>query len=483
MTERAGLADDDHSGTAGPPVVAIIGGGFSGAVLAHQLARRAPDLFRIVVIEPRESLGGGVAYSTADPAHRINVPATRMTFVPSDPCHFDRWLKADGALDEDPAAVTPDGRAFPRRAVFGRYAAETIEAYLLSEAIEHRCAAAAAVERTAEGLFRIKLEDGGVIEAAKIAFGATHPSPRPPAGLVGIEDDPRLVIDTQNAAALDALSPDARVLIVGTGLTMADIVASLERRGHRGPITAVSRNGLLSRGHAASPGEFGDFSTSPSRTALSLLRRIRSTVRAAETAGTPWQHVLDGVRNQGGAIWEALPVRERRKLVRRLRSFWDVHRFRVAPQVEAAIERLRSTGQFTLLVGEPAAAASNRDAISVTLKLKRGGRETRDYDAVLLATGPAHRSLCESSPLARSLEQAGLVRLDKVGLGFETDRSSLAIGADGARSENFWIVGPLARGTFGELMGLPEVARHAEAVAGRIIKSALVLPDDAYEAA
>lgn len=34
--------------------------------------------------EPRDALGRGLAYSTADPAHRINGPASKMTLINSD---------------------------------------------------------------------------------------------------------------------------------------------------------------------------------------------------------------------------------------------------------------------------------------------------------------------------------------------------------------------------------------------------------------
>ena len=44
-------------------------------------------------------------------------------------------------------------------------------------------------------------------------------------------------------------SKDATVLILGTGLTMADYVLTLLREGHRGPIVAISRRGLMAKGH------------------------------------------------------------------------------------------------------------------------------------------------------------------------------------------------------------------------------------------
>lgn len=448
------------------PTLAIVGGGFCGAVCAHQLARRAPGRWRIVVIEPRAELGRGVAYSSEDPAHRINVPALRMSFVPSDPCHFDRWLKADRALREDPAAVMPDGRAFPRRSVFGRYVAETVEPYLAAGSIEHRMTGAASI-RKAGGVFEIALDDG-TLRADAIAIAATHPSPGAPAALAGLAGDPRFIGDTQDRAALDAVDPDARVLIVGTGLTMADIVASLDARGHRGPIVAVSRRGLLSRGHTDIPGEFGDFSSRPSRTARELVRNIRTAVAAAERQGRPWHNVLDAVRTQARAIWGALDDRERRVVARRLRPFWDVHRFRVAPQVEAAIARLREAGRLEILTGEPVAGQARADALHVDFRLRSGASRGGDFDHVALATGPAHGSVVASNPVFASLAADGLIAPDAYCLGLATDPSGRAIGTDGRVSEAIWIVGPLARGAVGELMGLPEVARQAEAVAGAI---------------
>lgn len=469
MNAHAGPFNDGKRDNA--PTVAIVGGGFTGAAVAHQIARRAPGAFRIVVVEPRSQLGGGVAYSTREAAQRINVPASRMTFVQSDPCNFDRWLRADGVLRDDPAALLPDGRAFPARAVFGRYVAETVEPFLLSGAIEHLSTRVDEITPGADGRFTLKLGDGATVVADFVALAASHPAPTLPRALAGVASDPRLLRDTQSHASFDTVARDARVLIVGTGLTMADIVASLDARGHEGAIVAISRRGLLSRGHTDVAGEFGSFVEPPSTTALALLCRIRRTVAAAAAEERPWHHVLDVVRNQGPQIWAALPGPERAKLVKRLRPFWDVHRFRVAPQVEAATRRRLADGSLTLLVGEPVAATATEDGIEVTLKLKGGGVRIERFDAVALATGPAHRALVDEDPLVSGLARAGLVKLDDYGLGLAVDERSRVIGANGASSPNFWIAGPLARGTVGELMGLPEVTRHAEAVAGDIVKS------------
>ena len=453
--------------------VVIIGGGFTGAAIAYHLDRLAPGAASIVVVEPRSSLGGGLAYSTADPAHRINVPASRMSLDPDEPMQFDAWLDFTSALRDDPQARLPDGRAFPRRSAFGRYVQEKLSPALEAGRVIHKRAKVLAIDSQTNG-YAVELSTGETIHCDIAVIATTHPAPTPPAPLSqALADDPRFIPDANAPDALDGVRTYDRVLVVGAGLTMADIVASLDRRGHRGSITALSRRGQLPAQHppAASP-DFGDFVTAPATTTRHLVRAVRAAVVEAEAQGLPWQCVFDALRNQGRGIWAALEPGERRKLALRLRPFWDARRFRIAPQVQDVLEKRRREGTFESLAGSIRQVKPKPAAIAVDIRLRGLGQAvSRDVDAVVVATGPAHRDVLCSQPYLNRLEADGLVSLDAVGLGLATDMRGRAIGKAGQAIDTLLIGGPLARGTFGELMGLPEVTRHAVDIAREIAAS------------
>lgn len=456
------------------PIIAIIGGGVSGTAVAFHLLQRQslrPD--QLLIFEPRDRLGAGLAYDTRDPAHRINVPAAKMSLLPDDLEHFQRWLLEQDALADDDAAVAANGNLFPRRAVFGKYINSMIRPFIDEGRLTHVRQGVECIRRSGRR-WAIAGEGGQRVKADILVIATSHPSPLPPRLLQeALADHPRFVPDPTSPDALAAIRADDRVLVVGNGLTSADVIASLELRGHKGPITAVSRRGLRSRGHAQAKQDlFGDFVSNPSPTAVSLLRRVRAAIREAEGEGRSWHAVVDQVRAQGRYLWSALPIEERRRVVRHLRPFWDVHRFRVAPQVEAASEQAIGVGRLDVLAASVAAVQVADGVVDCRLRLSRSDRSIeRQFDAVVVTTGPGHRGILQSQGWIEGLAKAGCLAMDPTGLGLACDTQSRALDENGAIVPSLFISGPLARGTFGELMGLPEVVEHAVLVAEQVAGS------------
>ena len=296
-----------------PITVAILGGGLSGAAVAYHLARLLPPAaVDLVVIEPRADLGRGMAYSTPDPDHRLNVPDHKMTLRSDQPDHFRRWLHGPEAPRLPAKSALLTGEIYAPRLVFGSYVAAQMAPLLAAGQVRHIQAQVEAIRR--DRRYSLALSDGSSVCADLLILATTHPGAGVPREVAALQGHPAFIADPLAAGALDDIGPSERVLIIGNGLTSADIVASLHRRGHRGKITALSRHGYRSMPHGPNqPESSADFARAPARTALDLLRRVRKALEADAALGLTWHAVFDRLRGQGPAIWAALPQAERRR--------------------------------------------------------------------------------------------------------------------------------------------------------------------------
>ena len=113
-------ANDPHD-EPDPVDLAIVGFGFSGlATLANLTSAGQPLTVAIIADDPR---GIGLAYSTREPGHLLNVRAQRMGALASSPGDFAAWLaSSEGACVCSRLGVgVPGPDDFAPRAVFGAY--------------------------------------------------------------------------------------------------------------------------------------------------------------------------------------------------------------------------------------------------------------------------------------------------------------------------------------------------------------------------
>lgn len=444
--------------------ITIIGAGFTGSVLAIELARRATAGAAISLVGVPESYGRGVAYGEARIEHLLNVRARDLGATRDYPGEFADWLHlSERARD-----------AFLPRLVYGEYLQSRLQSaeQLAEAALERIEQEAIAVERIGRDAFRVHLADGSAFlsDAVVLAVGALPPQP-----LTGV--GPRLALDPGyigwpwQERAIDRIPADASVLVVGSGLTMADVAATLRRRRHRGPITVLSRHGLWPQ--AQTP-ERGEPIALPPGVLHALnrhdLRGVVRSLRALAPIVPDWRGLVDALRPYLQDFWRHLPEAQRRQFLRHLRPYWDMVRHRVAPAVAEDLATLRDSGQLQLLAGRLVRARRGEAGVEVSL-LERGRDTIRNerYDALVRATGLDTDFARTTHPLMANLRDAGLLSADPLGLGVDTNDRWEAIDRHGRAVRGLYVLGPLLRARLWEITAVPELRNAAHALARQLL--------------
>lgn len=441
--------------------VAIVGGGFSGTLLALKLIKAKPA-WRILLIDPAVWPGRGLAYGACEPYHLLNVPAHRMETGLTPP--FQDWLSGAGRhLDE--ALVEADGvlaDAFLPRELLGDYLQERLDE-VRSEDGGLRTIRGEAVALLDPPRRGIRLLDGREIACDLLVLATGNLPPRAPLPQdAWLHDHPAFVPDPWAPQALKGGDPDAAVLMLGTGLTMVDVALKLAAEGQRGPMIAVSRRGLLPTTHRAG-GAWAPF-VAPLLPAspLMLTQAIRAAAAQAERQGTPWQRVMDAVRPAIARVWETWTAKQRRQFLRHLRPRWDIHRHRMAPRVAARLDALLESAALTVLGGRVVEWTRRKGKVEARLKLRGLQTEqTLTVGRVINCTGPRSDLERPGNPLFADLARRRLIRPDPLGLGLESEDCAVQ-DADGRASDWLYAVGPLTRPALWEVTAVPEITAQID---------------------
>ena len=442
--------------------VAIVGSGFSGTLLALHLLRHsaAPD---IVLLDRSDAVGRGIAYSTRNPNHRLNVPAKRMSAFTNEPDDFLQWLNADGARGKPGDFVS--------RWLFGCYVRQRFDETVRGAPGRLKLVTgdvrAISMEPTG-GL--LHLVDGHDVYADQIVLATGNSVPQ----RLPMADEAFLASsyyrgDPWTPDALAKLDLDASVLLVGTGLTMVDMVISLLGSGHRGPIRAISRRGLLPHAHVSAPPQ-PYVSDDPCPTLCSKqLRRLRRDARAAAACGLSWQAVMDDVRHRVQEIWCRASEADRRRFLRHARPWWDIHRHRIAPDIALQIDQARTSGQLRIGAGRISLLRAGPDAAEIAYT-PRGCSEPVYAKAarVINCTGPACDIARSDDLLFQSLLSQGLAQPDKLRLGLNVTQQGEVIGSDGNVTPQLYAVGPITRGIWWEITSVPDIRGQCARLANHI---------------
>ncbi len=451
-----------------PPVIAIIGAGFCGALASMLLlGGELPAGSRVVLLErPRRRIGG-VAYDPPSERLLLNVPAERMSAFVDTPGDFVDFLRAA-------APAHAPGDFVPRR-LYGRYLEDRLERAAA------RAAARVRFERReldvldvahAAARWELRGVTGGHpvamrADAALLATGGG--APVAPAWLEPAMRDSGLYSEAW-AGERRALPADGELLVIGTGLSFVDMLLEVRAGGFRGRVTAVSRHGRLphvERGPAPppepsdAPPAFGARANVREAT-----RAVRRHARQLAQRDRDYRTLIAALRPQIADLWSRLPDAERARFVRHGRSLWDVHRHRMPTVVAARVHAELADGSLRVVAGRVTAVEHLAGALHVTLR-RRGTEEHERLHVqhVINCTGAA-----AGAPLAAPwpvLVDRGHAQRDGMGLGVLTDAAGRLLGRHGA-AERLYYAGPLWRAQHWEMTAVPELRARLPAVAAAI---------------
>ena len=269
-------------------------------------------------------------------------------------------------------------------------------------------------------------------------------------------------------------APDSTILILGTGLTMVDAAIALSESGHRGPIVALSRRGLLPQAHRrVEPAPITQTELPSAARLAPFLHWLRARAREEIQNGGDWRSVVDGLRPHVQTIWRAMSNRSRKRFLEHARPWWDTHRHRMAPEVEAKIGALEESGQLQILPGHLLEVNAKRRGASVSIRRRASEALVRlEVSRIVSCRGLTSDPRRSSNPLVAQLVDEGIARADPLGIGLDVDNDCAVVGANGRASERIFAVGPMSQAAFWESIAVPDIRLQVASLARRITEQA-----------
>lgn len=450
--------------------IAIVGAGFSGTVLTTHLARQAgASPAQVTLFERGPDMGPGLAYATRDWPYLLNVPAGRLSADSNEPLQFLEFARR--------TIPNADAEDFLTRELYGEYLKDLLNrAERASSPVRLRRIHAEVtriVPCTGGPPFELHASNGERVLADRVVLAVGNPPPPTPDWSRGVRDHPAYHADPWLRPR--PLGPDKVVVILGNGLTMADVALSFADDLDRSPaIVSLSRHGLLPLPQSVfkSGAVHRDVNQAlgGATSTRGLLRAIRHAAAESAQGGGDWREVITLVRSAAPTIWRRLPAAERQRFLRHVRSHWEVHRHRLPLQMAARLEAMRRSGKLEVNAGRVVALRAIGARIEVTWRHRGTGRMRRvEADVVVNAMGPGYSVSRTTDPLLRSLHDSGYITEDDLGLGLHTSASGACIAADGTDSRPLYYLGPMLRAGHWEATAAAELRDHAERMAAHLM--------------
>lgn len=175
-----------------------------------------------------------------------------------------------------------------------------------------------------------------------------------------------------------------------------------------------------------------------------MFRQLGSQIARLRDAGHCWRTAIDALRPVSNQLWRGLSVADRNRFLRYLKTYWEVHRHRMAPQIRRRMEELLAEGRVRVIPGRIRQIEVKGRSVELTVAQRGVGEWRLEVDRAINCTGIHEDYRQRPRRFIRALIQSGLAAPNDLGIGFRTDEFGELIDAQDRRSEIWLTLGPRA---------------------------------------
>ena len=457
--------------------IVIVGGGFSGTIAAVNLARLANDPLRVVIVNTSRPLGRGTAYSTTRNEHLLNVAARNMSALPDYPEHFLGWLRSRSEF----SSLTDHElrEMYVPRKIYGDYLCGLLAT--CQQPIDPRCNVTVQtiddqvvdIVVASDGPVQVCLESGESIDANQVLLATGNQPPGSFPSDAPLSHDPRYRSDPWHDWVSRLPGSGGTIVLLGTGLTMVDVVLTLDELQWDGKIIALSRNGMPPQSHFRGIAYEDYMPDNATELSIDQLRAIvqKHCSQLRQMSQNP-AIAIDKLRPHTQRLWQNLTTEEKQSFLAQDAALWNVTRHRIAASIHDVITDALDSGRLTLKSGTIQRLAPNEENIEVVLHDQQDNSFSEFGDLVINCTGPQSSFSNAGITLFDNLLEKGLVCSDDLDMGLQVDDRFAVIESTGEPSRWMFAMGPLLKGSLWETTAVSELRGQAMRIAEILLERA-----------
>ena len=437
--------------------IAIVGGGISGTLTVLNCIKQSKSPLKIIWFDAKNQFCKGLAYSTTDEQHLLNVRANNMSIFVDEPNHFVNWL----------TQYYPQysGHNFAPRKLFGEYVQATFDVLKNTNPL-------ISIQQIAEEIIDIKKKNNAfelkttqTYYAQKLVLALGNFLPAHPRSIS------REFIESENyfqnafhPTIIQQAITKKNITIIGSGLTMIDVLISLHHHSFSGKINIISPHAYIPQSHTENPLP----SVKPFieehkiYTLIELLSIVNQQLKKAKKEYLNPHSVIDVMRPHLQFIWMNFSLNEKQQFLRHLRHKWGVARHRAPSESMAIFKKLESSRMINLIKGRVNDIKTIESCFEIYFSDSKIGQQSFKTEFIINCTGPESDYLKIPSILVQNLVKNGIFAPDSIHYGINAAKN-------GEISPNLYAIGPPLKGILWESTAVPEIRLQAKELAAKII--------------